>query len=46
MDTENKGYLVADDFTSYFKDYNLIDNDFNTIIFYWNGSKRDERLML
>jgi len=46
LDTENKGYVTADDFAAYFaEDESLAGINFRNLIIKWNGSKRDERLL-
>ena len=48
LDADNKGYVSANDFVNYFADdLNIGERvNFKSLILYWNGSKRDERLML
>jgi len=48
LDTENKGYVSANDFVEYFQDEpNIAEGiNFTRLILHWNGSKRDERLLM
>jgi hypothetical protein len=48
LDSENKGYVSSSDFVTYFQDDPNIAEaiNFDKLILHWNGSKRDERLLM